>query len=357
MNRENTKTINVGGVLIGGAAPVSVQSMCNTKTEDVEATLAQITALEKAGCDIVRLAVPHERAARALPEIRRGCRLPLVADIHFDYRLAIAAVEAGFDKIRINPGNIGSAEKVRLVADACRANGAAIRVGVNGGSLERALLEKYGPTPRALCESALGHVHMLEDMSFEDICVSVKSSDVPGTVEAYRLLSEKTSHPLHLGVTETGTAYAGLVKSAAGIGALLLDGIGSTIRVSLTADPVEEVRAGIAILKAVGLRKQGVNIISCPTCGRTAYDLFGTVARVEELLKDIEKPITVAVMGCVVNGPGEAKHADYGIAGGVGEGILFKKGEPVGKAPEDKLPEALAELIRQDMAAGIELTR
>lgn len=348
MKRENTKTINVGGVLVGGTAPVSVQSMCNTRTEDVDATIEQIVQLEKAGCDIVRLAVPHEKAAAVLPEIRRNCSLPLVADIHFDYKLAVSAVEAGFDKIRINPGNIGPADKVRMVADACRANGAAIRVGVNGGSLEKGLLEKYGPTPLALCESAMCQVHMLEDLGFEDICISVKSSSVSETVEAYRLLSEKTSHPLHLGVTETGTAYMGLVKSAAGIGALLLDGIGSTIRVSLTADPVEEVRAGIAILKAAGLRKRGANIISCPTCGRTNYDLFGTVARVEELLKDIQEPITVAVMGCAVNGPGEAKHADYGIAGGMGEGVLFKKGVQVGKAPEDRLPEALAELIRKD---------
>lgn len=346
MKRENTKKINVGGVPIGGDAPVSVQSMCNTKTEDVAATLEQIGALQRAGCEIIRLAVPHEKAARALPEIRKSCALPLVADIHFDYRLAIAAVEAGFDKIRINPGNIGSRDRVRMVADACRANGAAIRVGVNGGSLEKELLDKFGPTPRALCESALKQVRVLEDMGFHNICVSVKSSDVSGTVEACRLLSQATEHPLHLGVTETGTAYEGLMKSAAGIGALLMDGIGSTIRVSLTADPVEEVRAGIAILKAVGLRKQGVNIISCPGCGRTNYDLYGTVARVEALLSDVEKPLTVAVMGCVVNGPGEASHADYGIAGGFGEGVLFKKGQPVGKASEDRLPEALAELIK-----------
>lgn len=333
---------------IGGAAPVSVQSMCNTKTQDAEATLAQLKELEAAGCDIARLAVPDKSAAEALPEIRRGCALPLVADIHFDYRLAIAAVEAGFEKIRINPGNIGGRDKVKLVADACRANGAAIRVGVNGGSLEKELLEKYGPAPRALCESAMGHVRLLEDMGFSDICVSVKSSDVPGTVEAYRLLSEMTDCPLHLGVTEAGTAYTGLVKSAAGIGALLLDGIGDTIRVSLTADPVDEVRAGIALLKAVGLRRQGAEIISCPTCGRTNYDLFTTVKRVEELLKDIKEPMTVAVMGCAVNGPGEARQADYGIAGGAGEGLLFKKGVPVGKVPEDRLPEALLSMIQED---------
>lgn len=349
MHREKTKKLKIGPVTIGGGEAIAVQSMCTTDTADVEATLSQLSALKAAGCDIARLAVPDEKAAGALPEIRRGCAMPLVADIHFDYRLAVAAAEAGFDKIRINPGNIGSKEKVRAVVDACRANGAAIRVGVNGGSLEKGLLEKYGgPDPRALCESALEKVRLLEDMGFEDICISVKSSGVKDTVEAYRLLAEKTEHPLHIGVTEAGGAYMGLIKSAAGIGALLLDGIGDTLRVSLTADPVEEVKAGISLLKAVGLRREGVEIISCPTCGRTKYDLFATAERVEELLKDIKTPMTVAVMGCAVNGPGEARHADYGIAGGGGEGLLFRKGVPVGKVPEDRLPEALLELIQQD---------
>jgi len=345
MTREKTKTIRVGDVSVGGVSPVSVQSMCSTKTEDVGATLAQIEALRSAGCDIVRLAVPNEKAARALPEIRKNCAVPLVADIHFDYRLALAAVEAGFDKIRINPGNIGSAERVRLVADACRANGVPIRIGVNSGSLEKDLLEEYGPSPRALCESAMRHVRMLEDANFDDICISIKSSDVSDTVAAYRMMSEMTSYPLHLGVTESGTPYMGIIKSSAGIGSLLMDGIGSTLRVSLTADPVEEVKAGIAILKATGLRKEGVNIISCPTCGRTDIDLFAVSAKVEELLKDFKKPITVAVMGCIVNGPGEAKHADYGLAGGLNEGVLFKKGEIVRKVPEGMLAEALYELI------------
>ncbi len=348
MVREKTKVIKVGDVLVGGDNPVSVQSMCNTKTDDIDATLVQLEALRLAGCDIARLAVPNEAAARALPEIRKNCRIPLVADIHFDYKLALAAVEAGFDKIRINPGNIGSKEKVKLVADACKANGVPIRIGVNGGSLEKDLLIKFGRTPQALCESALRHVRLLEDMNFGDICISIKSSDVADTVAAYRLISEMTDYPLHLGVTESGTPYMGIIKSAAGIGTLLLDGIGSTIRVSLTADPVEEVKAALAILKAVGLRRDGVNIISCPTCGRTNIDLIGTANAVEQLLKDFKKPLTVAVMGCVVNGPGEAREADYGLAGGEGEGVLFKKGVIVKKVPETALAEALYELIIEE---------
>ncbi len=348
MKRNKTRIIRVGDKFIGGPYPVSVQSMCSTKTEDIDATLAQIEALTKAGCEIVRLAVPDEKAARALPDIRKNCKIPLVADIHFDYKLALAAVEAGFDKIRINPGNIGSEEKVKLVADACRANGVPIRIGVNSGSLEKDLLEELGPTPEALCESAMRHVRILEDLNFDNICISIKSSSVADTVAAYRLISVMTDHPLHLGVTETGTPYMGIVKSAAGIGSLLMDGIGSTIRVSLTADPVEEVKAGIAILKAVGLRREGVDIISCPTCGRTNIDLIGTVHKVEELLKDFKKPLTVAVMGCAVNGPGEAREADYGLAGGAGEGILFKNGEIVKKVPEENLAEALYDLIMQD---------
>ena len=349
MNRENTKKIFVGRREIGGDAPLTVQSMCNTKTDDIEATLSQIRALEAAGCDIVRLAVPDEAAAKALPAIRKGTDMPLVADIHFDYRLALAAAEAGFDKIRINPGNIGSSDKVQAVADACRERGIPIRVGVNSGSIEKALLEKYGPTPEALAESALGHVRLLEKAGFEDICISVKSSDVAYTVAAYRILADKTPYPLHLGVTETGTQYMGLIKSAAGIGAMLLEGLGSTIRVSLTADPLEEVRAGIALLKAVGLRKSGVNIISCPTCGRTNIDLINTAKEVERRLAGVKEPLTVAVMGCAVNGPGEAKHADYGLAGGKGEGVIFKKGEIVKKVPEARLADELCELVLSEV--------
>lgn len=348
MQRKITRQITVGGLAIGGGADVSVQSMCNTKTQNVEGTLGQIEALTKAGCDIVRLAVPNSEAALALPEIRKNCKIPLVADIHFDYRLAIAAAEAGFDKIRINPGNIGSDEKVRELAAACRKNGAAIRVGVNSGSVPRDLLEEYGNTPRALCESALRHIRLLEKADFHDICVSLKSSDVSGTVEACRIMSGLTDYPLHLGITESGTPYSGIVKSSVGIGALLMEGIGDTIRVSLTADPVEEVKAGIAILKAAGLRKGGVNIISCPTCGRTDIDLISLAERVEALLCGIEKPITVAVMGCVVNGPGEARHADYGIAGGRGEGLLFKNGEIVKKVSENDLATELLKLIESD---------
>lgn len=348
MFHNKTKQINVGGILIGGGAPVSVQSMCNTHTDDVKATIEQINALTEAGCEIVRLAVPDERAAAALPEIRRNCAVPLVADIHFDYKLALAAVEAGFDKIRINPGNIGGQQKVETVADACRLNGVPIRIGVNSGSLEKDLAKKYGPTPQALCESAMRHVRMLEEANFDDICISIKTTNVRDTVEAYRLMSAMTNYPLHLGVTETGLPYMGVIKSAASIGSLLLEGIGDTIRVSLTADPVEEVKAGIAILRAVGLRKDGVNIISCPTCGRTGIDLMDTAAEVEKLLKNFKEPITVAVMGCVVNGPGEASHADYGLAGGNGEALLFKKGVIVGKVPEENMAKALADMILED---------
>lgn len=352
MKRRDTKQIFVGELALGGGANVSVQSMCNTRTHDIEATLAQINELSEAGCDIVRLAVPDEKSAVALKEIRRNCGVPLVADIHFDYKLALAAVNAGANKIRINPGNIGGRDKLKLVADACRANRVPIRIGVNSGSLEKDLLNKYGPTPQALCESAMRHIHMLEDINFDDICISIKSSDVGNCVAAYRLISEMTSYPLHLGITETGMPYMGLIKSAAGIGSLLLDGIGDTIRVSLTAEPVEEVKAGIAILRAVGLRKEGVEIISCPTCGRTGIDLMGTAAEVEELLRGIREPITVAVMGCVVNGPGEASHADYGLAGGKGEALLFKKGVVVGKAAEENMARALVNLIMEDYKGG-----
>ena len=347
MNRKITKTIRVRGVPIGGGNPIPVQSMTNTHTDDVAATLAQLRRLEAAGCEIVRLAVPNQLAARALPDIRRGTGLPLVADIHFDYRLALAAVEAGFDKIRINPGNIGSPERVRMVADACRERGVPIRVGVNSGSVEKGLLEKYGLCAKSLCESALGHVKLLEDCGFEDICISVKASDVAMTVEANRLLSTLCDYPLHIGVTEAGTKERGILKSAAGIGALLLDGIGDTIRISLTDAPEKEAHAGGELLRALGLRS-GVQFVSCPSCGRTEYDLIGTAKAVEARLRDKPWNITVAVMGCVVNGPGEASHADYGIAGGKSEGVIFKHGEPVARVASDRLADALVELIERE---------
>ena len=341
-----TKQIRVGGVCIGGGAPVTIQSMCNTKTQDAAATVAQIHALERAGCEIVRVTVPDQEAARALETIRENISIPLVADIHFDYRLAVAAAERGADKIRINPGNIGGEDRVRAVVDACRAHGVPIRIGVNGGSLEKPLLQKYGHvTPEALVESALGHIALLERFDFTDICVSVKSSDVPLNMAAYRLLHERVPYPLHLGVTEAGTPSMGLLKSAIGIGGLLCEGIGDTIRVSLTADPVEEVYAAKRILQACGLRKSGVNLISCPTCGRTSYDMIPIVEELERRLADCRKQLTVAVMGCVVNGPGEASAADLGIAGGKGEGLLFRRGEILRKVPQEKLVDALLEEI------------
>ena len=332
----------VGGVPVGGGAPVSIQSMCNTRTEDVEATAAQILRLEKAGCGIVRVTVPTEEAARALSAIKERIHIPLVADIHFDYRLAVAAAERGADKIRINPGNIGGEDRVRAVVNACKRRSVPIRIGVNGGSIEKELLEKYGRvTPEALVESALRHAALLEKYDFEDICISVKSSDVPLCMAAYRALHERVDYPLHLGVTEAGTPAMGLVKSAVGIGGLLCEGIGDTIRVSLTADPVEEVYAAKKILRACGLRKSGVNLISCPTCGRTAYDMIPLAEELERRLEDCDKPITVAVMGCVVNGPGEARAADIGVAGGKGEGLIFRRGEILYKVPQEKLLDAL----------------
>ena len=347
--RENTRRIQVGGVPLGGGAPVSVQSMCNTKTWDARASLAQIRRLAAAGCDIVRLAVPDERSALALREICAESPLPVVADIHFDYKLALLAAEAGVRKIRINPGNIGGAEKVRAVAEACGKRGIPIRIGINAGSLEKPLLEKYGaPTAEALVESAAGHAALLERYDFRDICISLKSSTVPLTVEACRLAAERFPYPLHLGVTEAGTSYAGIIRSAAGIGALLLEGVGDTIRVSLTADPVEEVRAGVELLKACGLRAGGVRVVSCPTCGRTEIDLIGTAQKVEEALAGCKRDITVAVMGCAVNGPGEAREADYGLAGGRGEGLLFRKGQILRKVPEAEMVGALLRLIEED---------
>ena len=341
-----TRQISVGGVKIGGGASVSIQSMLNTKTTDVEASLQQIYALRDAGCQIVRLAVPNVEAARGFAQICKESPLPLVADIHFDYKLAIAAAEGGAAKIRINPGNIGGEDRVKAVVDVCKDRAIPIRIGVNGGSLEKELLQKYGhPTAEALVESAFGHIRLLEKFGFYDTCVSMKSSTVPTMVEACRLFRSKCDYPLHIGVTETGPVRQGLIKSAMGIGALLLDGIGDTIRVSLTDDPVEEVYAAKDILKAAGLRKDGVNIISCPTCGRTQIDLIGLVNRVDEALKDCEKSITVAVMGCIVNGPGEAREADIGIAGGDGFGMIFEKGQQVEKLPYDELLSALLKRI------------
>ncbi|MCL2842998.1 MAG: flavodoxin-dependent (E)-4-hydroxy-3-methylbut-2-enyl-diphosphate synthase [Oscillospiraceae bacterium] len=339
------KQILVRGVPVGGGAPVAVQSMTSTKTENVPATLSQIRRLEAAGCEIVRLAVPDMEAVRALGEIRSQVSLPMVADIHFDYRLALESVAAGADKIRINPGNIGGDDKVAQVVHACATQDIPIRIGVNGGSLERDILAQYGPTPEGMVESALGHIAMLNRFDFDNICLSVKSSSVADTVQAYRLLHRRTSYPLHLGVTEAGTAYVGTIKSAIGIGSLLLDGIGDTIRVSLTDDPVEEVRAARAILQSVGLRRFGPEIISCPTCGRCQIDLIALTNEVEARLATETREITVAVMGCAVNGPGEAAAADYGIAGGVGEGLLFCHGEIVGKVPMEGLVDALMELI------------
>ena len=347
--REQTRQITVRGLKIGGGAPVTVQSMCNTKTWDAEATLAQIRSLRAAGCDIVRLAVPDVRSAEALEAIREGTDMPLVADIHFDYRLALMAAERGIDKIRINPGNIGGEEHVRAVADACRARNIPIRIGVNAGSLEKQLLEKYGhPCAEAMVESARTHARMLEKLGFEDICLSLKTSSVPLTIESYRLAAETFDYPLHLGVTETGTEYNGTIQSAVGIGTLLCEGIGNTIRVSLTADPVKEVAAGIAILKAAGLRKGGVRFVSCPTCGRTEIDLISLANEVEKRVSSLVRDITVAVMGCVVNGPGEAREADYGIAGGVDKGLVFKKGVVVGTYPYDRLTDVLLDMINSD---------
>ena len=341
-----SRQIHVGAVAIGGGAPVSIQSMTNTPTHDVEATLSQIRALAAAGCEIVRLAVPDEQAAKAIGALKAGSPVPLVADIHFDYRLALIAAEQGIDKIRINPGNIGGADRVEAVAKACKERNIPIRIGVNGGSLEKELLTKYGgPTPEAMVESALGHIALLERFDFHDICVSLKTSSVPVTMRAYKLMSERYDYPLHLGVTEAGTPEMGLLKGAAGIGGLLALGIGDTIRVTLTADPVEEIAAAKKILKAAGLRREGPELISCPTCGRTQIDLIPMACQVEELLKSIDKTITVAVMGCVVNGPGEARHADVGIAGGKGEGVLFKHGEIVARVPEDQLVPELMKLI------------
>lgn len=347
------KQIMVGGVPIGGGAPVSIQSMTNTKTADVSATVAQIRRLEAAGCQIVRVAVPDMPSADAISEIKAQTALPIVADIHFDYKLALRAVQSGADKIRINPGNIAADDKVKQVAQACRKSCVPIRIGVNSGSLSKDVLARYGHTPAAMLKSALQHVELLNRFDFDDICISVKSSDVALTVASYRLLSGETDYPLHLGVTESGTAYMGTVKSAVALGALLLDGIGDTVRVSLTDDPVEEIRAARAILKAAGVRNEGVNFISCPSCGRCQIDLIAAANEVERRLKNLQLNITVAVMGCAVNGPGEARAADYGIAGGKDTGLIFSRGEIIEQADSSCLADRLIEIISK--SEGVEI--
>lgn len=346
MERRITRTVKAGNVEIGSGSKITVQSMLNVLAHDIEGNVAQAVELEKAGCEIVRLTVPDIEAVKTLYAIKNAVKIPVVADIHFDYKCALESVAAGVDKIRINPGNIGSDDRIKAVADACRQKNIPIRIGVNSGSLEKDLLKKYGHvTPEALCESALRHASLLEKFDFNDIVISIKSSDVPTMVAAYRLVAQQCDYPLHLGVTEAGTRHMGMLKSAAGIGALLLDGIGDTIRVSLTADPVSEVAAGFDILKAVGIKKDCPQIVSCPTCGRTKIDLISLAEKVEKELANVHKSIKVAVMGCAVNGPGEAKEADIGVAGGDGYGLIFKHGEILKKVPENKIVEELLKEI------------
>ena len=342
MGRDSTRTVRIGNRVIGGGNPIAIQSMCNTRTENVNETMEQIHRLEAAGCEIIRVTVPNMEAAKAIKAIKKEISIPLVADIHFDYRLALESAAAGVDKIRINPGNIGEDSRVKQVADTCRQKGIPIRIGVNSGSVERHILAKYGrPSAEAMVESALYHVRLLEKFDFEDIVISIKSSNVSEMIDAYRLIAKQCDYPLHLGVTEAGTERMGLIKSAVGLGSLLVDGIGDTIRVSLTADPVREVYAAKDILKSIGLYSKGAELVSCPTCGRTKVDLITLANRVEERLREVDKHIKVAVMGCVVNGPGEAREADIGIAGGNGEGILFKHGEILRKVPEENLLDEL----------------
>jgi len=347
-SRKKTREVNIGGVKIGGDNPIAIQSMCNTDTRNVEETVKQIKELENAGCEIIRVAVPDMQAAEAIKDIKRQIDIPLVADIHFDYRLALKAIDGGIDKIRINPGNIGSEDRVKQVANMAKKNGIPIRVGVNSGSLEKHLVEKYGGvTPEGLVESALGHVRLLEKYDFYDTVISIKASNVPFSVEVYELLSETVDYPLHVGITEAGTVWGGTVKSAVGIGAILSRGIGDTIRVSLTGNPVEEIYAAKEILKDMNLRKFGVEFVSCPTCGRTSIDLISIANEVESKVKNIDKNIKVAVMGCAVNGPGEAREADIGIAGGHGEGLIFRKGEIIRKVPENMLVDELMKEIEK----------
>ncbi len=337
-NRRSSKEIKIGNVWIGGSHPIAIQSMTNTKTEDVEATVKQILALEAAGCEIIRCAAPTMEAAKAFAEIKKQIHIPLVADIHFDYRLAVAAMEHGADKVRINPGNIGSKEKIKAVVDVARERNIPLRVGVNSGSLEKNLIEKYGGvTAEGLVESALHQAELIEDMGYDNLVISIKSSDVLMCVKAHELIAEKTNYPLHVGITESGTVTSGNIKSAIGLSLILGQGIGDTIRVSLTADPVEEIASAKQILKTLGLRKGGIEVVSCPTCGRTRIDLIGLAGRVEELVKNYPLDIKVAVMGCVVNGPGEAREADLGVAGGIGEGLIIKKGEILRKVKEEEL--------------------
>ncbi len=347
MIRENTKVISIGGCCIGGKNPIAIQSMCNTKTEDVKSTVSQILALEEAGCDIIRVAVPTMEAAEAIKEIKKQIHIPLVGDIHFDYRLAIAAMENGVDKIRINPGNIGAADRVKAVVDTAKACHVPIRVGVNSGSLEKPLIEKYGGrvTAEGIVESALDKVRMIEDYDYDQMVISIKSSDVMMCIKAHELIAEKTRYPLHVGITESGTLVSGNIKSAVGLGIMLNEGIGNTIRVSLTGDPVEEIKSAKLILRTLGLRKGGIEVVSCPTCGRTQIDLIGLANQVENMVQGYDLNLKVAVMGCVVNGPGEAKEADLGIAGGKGEGLLIRKGEIIKKVPEGELLAALKDTL------------
>lgn len=346
MLREETRSVQVGNLTIGGNNHVVIQSMCNTKTKNVEATIKQINALEQAGCELVRVAVFDKEDAYAIKEIKKGIHIPLVADIHFDYRLALIAIESGIDKVRINPGNIGSIEKVKAVVDACKEKHIPIRIGVNGGSLEKEILEKYGePTPEGMVESAMKHVKILEDLDFHDIVISLKSSNTMLTIKAYELASKTFPYPLHVGVTEAGTALGGTIKSALGIGTLLYEGIGNTIRVSLSDDPVEEIKVAKILLKELGLLKGVPTLVSCPTCGRIQYDLIPIAKEMEDFLKDIHLDITVAIMGCAVNGPGEARHADIGIAGGVGEGLLIKHGEIVKRVKQEDMIQTLKDEI------------
>lgn len=352
MYREETKEIRIGKAVIGGGNPILIQSMTNTKTEDVAATVAQIQALEAAGCEIIRCAVPTFEAAEALSKIKEQIAIPLVADIHFDYRLALAAMENGADKIRINPGNIGDKEKVREVVELAKKKQIPIRVGVNSGSLEKPLIAKYGGvTPEGLVESALEKVAMIEEFGYDNLVISIKASDVMMCVEAHELIAKKTRYPLHVGITESGTLFSGNVKSALGLGLILRQGIGDTIRVSLTGDPVEEIKTAKLILRTLKLRKGGVEVVSCPTCGRTQIDLIGLATQVEDMVKDIDLDVKVAVMGCVVNGPGEAREADFGIAGGRGEGLLMKKGEIIKKLPEGELLAALRKLLLEEVVS------
>ena len=348
MYRDNTKVVKIGNKLIGGGNPIMIQSMTNTRTDDVEATVSQILALEKAGCDIIRCTVPDINAAKAIKEIKKHIHIPLVADIHFDYRMAIEAINNGADKIRINPGNIGGTDKIKAVVDAARAKNIPIRVGVNSGSLEKELIEKYGGvTAEGLVESALDKVKIIEDLGYDNLVISIKSSDVMMCVKAHELIAKQTNHPLHVGITESGTLFSGSIKSSIGLGLILGQGIGDTIRVSLTDDPVKEIEAAKLILRTLGLRKGGIEVVSCPTCGRTKIDLIGLASKVAELVRNYDLDIKIAVMGCVVNGPGEAREADIGIAGGDGCGLVFKKGEIIRKVPEEQLVDALMDEIEK----------